>query len=1153
MIFFILNIIQFSGLTSQSANGQEAVYTSAEMAAKAVDFINDKYKAGEKIDGYTAYVLAMAGQDLSSEKWSINGTSLRSEIENLADLMGNNVNLINYVCLTQNNDGSFGPYANEYGTKVPLQALSTVKEDITVGSDVYNQVQSAIDNAVNFFKTKYQNGGMTYDVNGWSFDYRCVEALAKSGEDLSVGGWVYNGVSLKDSIMLSANSTARSIKKDSSVQDAVYLSKELTALYAVDKASTDIDVLAGAITAKQNGDGSFGTNMFDHIMVLNALGKAGSISNIDQTKAFNFIDNLKEIHKNSWGQDAGVAWGSQYTSGFEESDTTAQVITALSYFSEAKNEGSDVYKTIQGGLTYLNDVQDADTAAIVRIEGDSTFSSAETLLALKSLGYTFDQYTGTASKWVKNSRTKTITQCIEAVNKWGDAGRLDRLIRLLADRQKAEDPGKGSFENSVYSDMWAYLALGEAGKLDGLNTGDAKTYILSKQDTSGSWGEIFDQYYPDFLSTAQAIRSLSYLPEAGEADVQAAINKGLNYLKTLQGNEGSVCAQYDDPAVDNSELIITLNRLNIDPQGAEWTKTVDGNEFTPVSYLMNNTMNADGSFGASKNVFGATEALYAYLIQDGTGNPGEGGSGGGSSENRCSVNIAIVGKDDEIIYRPGSVILDKTSKWGITAMGALHATGLSYVGDSSFVKSIDGLANSGMNGWMYSVNGVVPMTTASDKVVKEGDRVIWWYSTDMNSSGPSWDSLLKGSAGAGGNQSAAASSTSLIEQNKELPDALQVSEKALAALEQIALLLNPQDIEKENTLDASVQDDEINNVIVVGSRQPLNLALLKTLKKELDQNEVQLTQKVEADSGAVLLDAKEELALVIPAKSLNKDMEINVKEAAAGNQQETAAPSGFRQVSAIYDFGPKDTVFTMPATLTFKLVMPPLVKPDRLVLAYYDKVAGKWVSVPAVVDLDKGLVLTKLRHLGQYAVFARESLKTFADVNETSSSWAKDYIENLAGAGIVDGIDATHFEPSRKVTRAELTSLLVKALGISTDQSSAISLKDVQADDWYAGAVGAAQAAGLITGYEDGTFRPGNTVSREELAVILVRAMKLESDQEKMWFADIDKINSWARDSVFTASSKGLIKGFPDGTFRPDVAAGRDECAVIIFRMLNEY
>ncbi len=1157
MVFcLVINpVAPFSPLKEAAATGQPS---ADELAGKAVLFIHQKYQSGEKVDGYTAWALAMAGEDLGAAKWTRNGKTLKAEIENQSDLLGDGNGLITYICSTQNSDGSFGPYVNEYGTKAPLQALAEVKGDIAAGGGVYDRVLNSIAGAVNYFRSGYQNGSMTYAVDGMKLDYRCVEALAKSGEDLSAGAWVYQGVSLKDAVKASARSAAAAIAADPGAKDAVYLAKELAALYAVDPSSDDLDTLAGAIVSKQAGNGGFGGSIYDHAMVLTALGKTNRMGGVDQTKAFNYINSLKRAHQNSWGQDAGVAWGSDWTRGFVESDTTAQVITALSYFNASGDPGSDVYRAIQDGLACLNDVQDADTAAVVRTDGDSTFSTAETLIALKALGKTFDDYAGVQSNWVKRSKTKTAALCLLALNQWNDSVRRDRLADLLAGRQRAANPGRGSFENSVYSDMWAYLALGGAGKMGGLDVAGAREYLLSKQGADGSWGESFGGvYYPDVLSTTQAIRVLTYLPGAvSDADIQAAINKGLAYLKGLQQNDGGVYAQFDDPAVDNSEVVVSLRKTGGDPEGAEWTRTVGGKKVNPVSYLMNHTMNADGSFGASKNIFGATVALTAYILQKNS--PVQGGAGGGgqnppasgTSTDQSRVYIAVVGKGGEVLYGPDSVSVRAAGRWGLTALGALHATGLNYTDDGGFIKSIAGQANVGMNGWMYKINDTVPMMPASAKAVSDGDRAIWWYSTDMNSPGPVWGALFRQTSE---DRPKSPAPVTPQEQNRLLPAALRSGDTALVALEKVEQLVSL----KEEKAELIKLDEQVRAVAVVGKLPPLDLNKIAAQKKELAQNEVNLTQKVAADTGAVLADAGAEVALGIPAGALSRDVDITIKKVAGGSGQgagvQSTGPAGFRPVSAVYEFGPEGSTFAVPVTIFLKMAIPPLVRPESLVLARYDKSAGRWAAIPAVVDLDRGLILARVWHFSHYAVFAGEPVKSFADVTDGSFGWAKGPIELLAGAGVVTGVDGGLFEPARAVTRAEFATLLVRVLGLQGESPNGHPFGDVRAGEWYSGPVSAAYSAGLVRGYGDGTFRPDGTITREEAVVILAGAMKLKAPEQNPTFTDAGKIAPWAKSGVAAVEARGVISGFPDGAFRPEAVTSRAQCVVMVYRMLTSY
>ncbi|BCV21628.1 DUF4430 domain-containing protein [Moorella sp. Hama-1] len=110
----------------------------------------------------------------------------------------------------------------------------------------------------------------------------------------------------------------------------------------------------------------------------------------------------------------------------------------------------------------------------------------------------------------------------------------------------------------------------------------------------------------------------------------------------------------------------------------------------------------------------------------------------------CQVGIAVIGMKGQILFGPAAVTVNKNNKWGLTALGALDATGLKYSMSpvyGNFVQSIAGQANKGMCGWMYKVNNETPLVAASEKDVSPGDKIIWWYSESMNNPGPTWEGL----------------------------------------------------------------------------------------------------------------------------------------------------------------------------------------------------------------------------------------------------------------------------------------------------------------------------------------------------------------------------------------------------------------------------
>jgi len=146
---------------------------------------------------------------------------------------------------------------------------------------------------------------------------------------------------------------------------------------------------------------------------------------------------------------------------------------------------------------------------------------------------------------------------------------------------------------------------------------------------------------------------------------------------------------------------------------------------------------------------------------------------------------------------------------------------------------------------------------------------------------------------------------------------------------------------------------------------------------------------------------------------------------------------------------------------------------------------------------------------------------------------------------------------SAYVTRAEFASMIVRALGL--DAQGDASFADVSGSASYAGAVGAAYEAGLVSGYEDGTFRPERLVTRQELALLLQRAMAFAGDEPNAdaastlsRYADRADIASWAVEAVAAATAAGITLAGDEGAFSPTKHATRAEAAAML-KQLNDY
>ncbi|RJX37969.1 S-layer homology domain-containing protein [Paenibacillus pinisoli] len=224
---------------------------------------------------------------------------------------------------------------------------------------------------------------------------------------------------------------------------------------------------------------------------------------------------------------------------------------------------------------------------------------------------------------------------------------------------------------------------------------------------------------------------------------------------------------------------------------------------------------------------------------------------------------------------------------------------------------------------------------------------------------------------------------------------------------------------------------------------------------------------------------------------------------------------------------------------------------DSATVLQWDEELGELRFVPARFE-NEGVNTVAVIHSREDGVYlVVDQAVSFADME---GHWGRQEVERLAAKGIIQGRGAGQFDPSGSVTRAETAALLVRALGIVPSESAS-SFTDME-DKWYASSVAAAQKAGLITGYNDDTFRPDDKVTRQELAVMMGRAIAYaggagHKPTVRGHMADTDRIAPWALESVEQALELGIIKGDDSGSFRPQAAATRAEMAAMLSRMLQ--
>ena len=180
----------------------------------------------------------------------------------------------------------------------------------------------------------------------------------------------------------------------------------------------------------------------------------------------------------------------------------------------------------------------------------------------------------------------------------------------------------------------------------------------------------------------------------------------------------------------------------------------------------------------------------------------------------------------------------------------------------------------------------------------------------------------------------------------------------------------------------------------------------------------------------------------------------------------------------------------------------------------------------------------------------QDSKAVFTDIETVS--WANEAITNLSAKGIINGVGDGLFEPNKNVTREQAVKMMVLSLGINPSLQD-VPFHDVKADQWYTLYISEAFHRSIVNGIDNGIFGIGREITRQDLAVIIVRTLKLNETKaaenyEKDIFADEEDISDYAKEAVHILHSKGIINGRDNNCFKPLETSTRAEAAQMIYK-----
>ena len=178
-----------------------------------------------------------------------------------------------------------------------------------------------------------------------------------------------------------------------------------------------------------------------------------------------------------------------------------------------------------------------------------------------------------------------------------------------------------------------------------------------------------------------------------------------------------------------------------------------------------------------------------------------------------------------------------------------------------------------------------------------------------------------------------------------------------------------------------------------------------------------------------------------------------------------------------------------------------------------------------------------------------EAEEAFRDLDQTP--WAKEEITYLSNEGIINGYGNGYFGPKDPITRAQAAMMLVNDLYPNAEAQEDPGFYDLSRDSIYYNAIAVAAQKGLVSGYPDGTYKPDAYIKRNEAAFLIDRAYNVKRNYgENVFFSDVG--DNWSTGAIKDLASQGIINGYTDGTFRPSQSINRAEFSVVLSYTVNK-
>lgn len=955
------------------------------------------------------------------------------------------------------------------------------------------------DKAVDFIKTDYQNNGAG---NTLSVHYPYVAyILNTAGVDWKT--WEHDNTALQDAVLDIVDSDIKN-----STAPVKYLAEDLILMQAIGDNALESE-LETLLHNRQSQDGSFqdDTNAFSIIPAYELLGRAGELSVVDTIYARDYI-----LGQQNTATDSG-AWTKDWADFIE----TAQAVRALNYLAPGAASDSPEGQAVAEGCNWLKQRQQTDGSFNTTFD-DALIDTAEAIFTQKALGL------DPASAWTSGGKSAVDYLNDSALNADGSFGDsknvMDAAWALDSFTSLGINPSGGSGGGSESKVSVRVRVEGAAGNLADTTVAVSGSALDALKSAVGS-----DQVAESggFVTSIKG--------ESGQTGVAADTDTGWFFYAMRNGaiDEASLSSGASRYSLQDGDQIVFyigayghttyapktyLPIVSISPQtpsagqsltisisaqkydwssglqdltGAEiaaigeYSVTVGENDYTSQAGQV--TVPSVSSGTLTYSVTNYNSAGYPNVVRY-RGSITVGPAGGSGSSTGYSVGVAIVGSSGELLYGPNSgVPLPATNKWGQTVLGALDATGVTYTMSSQFagfVNSIAGQSNSGQQGWMFTVNGSTVMKSSAEVKVYDNDKVIWYYSKDMNQAAPTWEDLIKQLTNSG--SSKAVDSTS----GKATLDPAAGGTVGQGTDAQVVIpagaLSGSSNVEVAVSL-LTAPPSAPSGFMFLGQAYEFTVAGSQTYKFN---KPVTLTF---AFNPATLLPGQE------PA--------IYYYDSAAGQWVKLGGTVSGNTISVSVDH------FTRFAVLA---ALPKVSEPQTIETDLTD-IKQHWAKTAIEALINRGAIggykdgsfkpdnqITRAEFVAilNKALPLPSYTPPVPDFNDVSSSdWFYEAAENAVHAGIIKGYGGA-FNPNQVISREEIAVILVNALGKNSEAMARMSETTGFTDDagmsaWSKGFVITAVQNGLMNGYADRSIKPGGNATRAEACTMIMNLLNVRT------------------------------------------------------------